>query len=213
MICVLVFFVFNPSFGLTESVDLFGQTNSADLILNDIWITPEEPKEGVLLLKPDNLTFEEAAAIPFGGLEALHFLKKANMQQGQKILINGAGGSIGTAAIQLAKYFSAEVTSVDRSEKLEMLRSIGSDHVIDYQKEDFTKNDKKYDVIFDVIGKSSYSRSIKSLEEGGIYLLANPGLSQMIRGLLTSKISKKKVFSGTSGSGLQASDYRKAKKS
>jgi NADPH:quinone reductase-like Zn-dependent oxidoreductase len=165
---------------------------------------PEKPKEmeGGVVLKPANMTYEEAATVPFGGRDALHFLRKGNLQTGQKILINGAGGSIGTFAIQLAKYFGTEVTAVDSTPKLDMLRSIGADHVIDYTKEDFTKNGEIYDVIFDVIGKISFSRSDKSLKENGYYLLANPG-SQVVQGLWTRMTSSKKVImetaSGTTG--------------
>jgi len=160
---------------------------------------PEEPKEmeGVLVIKPYNMTFEEAAAVPVGGLNALHFLRKGNIQSGQKVLINGAGGSIGTIAIQLAKYFGAEVTGVDSMGILDMLRSIGADQVIDYTQEDFTKSGQTYDVIFDVVGKSSFSRSIRSLKQYGRYLIANPGLSQMVRGRGTSMTSSKKVIGGT----------------
>jgi NADPH:quinone reductase-like Zn-dependent oxidoreductase len=159
---------------------------------------PEKPTEmeGVLAKKPSNMTYEEAAAVPVGGLNALHFLRKGNIQSGQKVLINGAGGSIGTIAIQLAKYFGAEVTAVDSTGKLDMLRSIGADQVIDYTQEDFTKSGQTYDVIFDVVGKSPFSRSIKSLKQNGRYLIAYPGLSQMVRGLWTSMRSSKKVIGG-----------------
>jgi 2-desacetyl-2-hydroxyethyl bacteriochlorophyllide A dehydrogenase len=157
---------------------------------------PEEPKMGALASKPVNMTYEEAAAVPTGGLEALHFLRKGNIQSGQKVLIIGAGGSIGTFAVQLARYFGAEVTGVDSSGKLDMLRSIGADQVIDYTQEDFTKNGETYDVIFDVVGKSSFSRSLRSLKQNGRYLLANPGLTQMVRGPWTSMISSKKVLFG-----------------
>jgi NADPH:quinone reductase-like Zn-dependent oxidoreductase len=157
----------------------------------------EEPEDGLLAVKPANMTYEEAAAVPTWGLNALHFLKKANIQPGQNVLINGACGSIGTYAVQLAKHFGAEVTGVDSSEKLDVLRSIGADKVIDYTREDFTKNGQSYDVIFDVVGKSSFSRSIRSLKKEGFYLCANPRFSHMVRGLWTSTISSKRVVSGT----------------
>jgi NADPH:quinone reductase-like Zn-dependent oxidoreductase len=156
------------------------------------------PEDNVMTIKPANMAFEEAAAIPLGGLESLHFLGRANIQKGERVLINGAGGSIGTAGIQLAKYYGAEVTGVDSGKKLEMLRSIGADHVVDYRKEDFTKRGETYDVIFDVVGKSPYSRSIKILRENGRYLLANPKGGQKLRGRLTSMSSSKKVISRTS---------------
>jgi len=152
------------------------------------------PEKGLVAIKPANMSYEEAAAVPVGGLHALQYLRKANVQTGHKVLINGAGGSIGTVAVQLAKYYGAEVTGVDSIEKLDTLSSIGADHAIDYTREDFTENGEKYDVIFDTVGKSPYSRSIRSLKEKGIYLLGNPGLSQMIRAPWTSRRSSKKVI-------------------
>jgi len=154
------------------------------------------PEDGVLAIKPANMTHEEAAAVPVGGLEALHFLRKANILSGQKVLIIGAGGSIGTFAVQLARYFGAEVTGVDSTGKLDMLRSIGTDHVIDYTQDDFTKSGETYDVILDVMGKSSFSRSIRSLKPNGRYLLLNAGLSQRVRGRWASMSSSKKVIIG-----------------
>ncbi len=133
------------------------------------------PEKGLIVTKPVNMTYEEAAAVPVGGLHALQYLRKANIQSGQKVLINGAGGSIGTVAVQLAKYNGAEVTGVDSTGKLDMLRSIGADHVIDFTREDFTKNREKYDVVFDTVGKSSYTATVGSLKENGFYLLGNPG--------------------------------------
>jgi NADPH:quinone reductase-like Zn-dependent oxidoreductase len=158
----------------------------------------EKPDEGVLATKPANLTYEEAAAVPVGGLEALHHLRQASVQSGQKIVINGAGGTIGTMAVQLAKHFGAEVTAVDRSAKFDMLRSIGADQVVDFTQEDFTSRGETYDVILDVVGKASYSGSIQSLAEGGVYVSANPRLSQMVRGRWTARTSSKKVITATS---------------
>ena len=159
---------------------------------------PEEPEEVALAIKPANMTYEEAATVPVGGLEALCFLRKGNIQNGQKVLINGAGGTIGPFAVQLAKYFGAEVTAVDSTGKLDILRSIGADHVIDYTREDFTKSGETYDFILDVVGKSSFSGSIRSLNQNGRYLIANPELSQMVRGRWTSMINSKKVIFGAS---------------
>jgi NADPH:quinone reductase-like Zn-dependent oxidoreductase len=157
---------------------------------------PEEPEEmeGGVTIKPANMTCEQAAAVPFGGRDALHFLKKANIQSGDKVLIVGAGGSIGTFAVQLAKHFGAEVTAVDGTEKLDMLRSIGADKVIDYTREDFTKQGEIYDVIFDVVGVIRFSPRDRSLKEDGTYITANPRAPQMVQGIWTMMRSSKKVI-------------------
>ncbi len=157
---------------------------------------PERSDTGVMALKPVNMTYEEAAAVPVGGLEALHFLRQGGLRSGSKLLINGAGGSIGTIGIQLAKHYGAEVTAVDSTGKLDMLRSIGADHVIDYTREDFTLRGEIYDAIFDVVGKAPFAGSMRSLSENGVYLLANPSLSRLVRGRWTSMTSGRRVISG-----------------
>ncbi|MDF1810506.1 MAG: NAD(P)-dependent alcohol dehydrogenase [Phycisphaerales bacterium] len=143
---------------------------------------------------PDNVRFEDASTLPTGGLNALHYIRKARIEKGDRVLIVGAAGSIGSFAVQLAKDSGALVTGVDRSDKLDMLLSIGADKVIDYEREDFTQNGTQYDVIFDAVGKSSYSKSLRSLNENGRYILANPHVSQMVRGFARSMFHKKKVF-------------------
>jgi NADPH:quinone reductase-like Zn-dependent oxidoreductase len=166
-----------------------------------------ESGDGVMARMPSNLTFEEAAAVPTGGLEALHYLRGADLQRGEHLLINGAGGSIGTAAVQLAKDYGAQVTAVDSAEKLDMLRSIGSHHVMDYAREDFAVGGRRYDIIFDVPGKASYKACVRSLRPGGRLLLANAKLSLLMRGRWTSLTSDKRVLVGISGQSRADLDY------
>ncbi len=154
---------------------------------------PADSDNGVLAYKPSNLSYEEAAAVPTGGLEALHFLRKGNIQPGDKVLINGAGGSIGTFAVQIARHFGAEVTGVDQGSKLDLLLALGADHVIDYNQEDFSAGGAAYDAVLDVVGKGTFSRCIKALKPNGRYLLANPQLSSTFRGTWVSTTSGKKV--------------------
>ena len=154
------------------------------------------------------MTYEEAATLPVGGLDAVYLLRRANIQRGERVLVNGAGGSMGTYAVQIARHFGAEVTGVDSTAKLDMLRSIGADHVVDYTKEDFTKSSKLYDVIFDVIGKSSFSDILNRLNLKGRYVTAVPQMSQIFRWQWIAWRSGKKVIFWTPRTvGRHAEDF------
>lgn len=157
------------------------------------------PENGSLVIKPSNMNYGEAAAVVDGASTALFFLKeKANIRNGQKVLIVGASGSIGTFAVQIAKYFGAEVTGVCSTANLDLVKSLGADRVIDYTKDDFTKNSETYDIIFDTAGKSSFSHSKESLNEKGQYLSTNVGLKYLFLSLWTSLVGGKKIISAMS---------------
>jgi NADPH:quinone reductase-like Zn-dependent oxidoreductase len=143
--------------------------------------------------KPAGMTFEEAAAVCDGAILALMGLRRADLRKGRRILIYGASGAIGTAGVQLAKYFEADVTAVCNTKNLETVRSLGADRVVDYTQEDFTKNGQTYDVIFDAVGKHSFWRCRGSLKRGGSYL-ATDGFQNLMLALWTSRIGDKKVM-------------------
>jgi NADPH:quinone reductase-like Zn-dependent oxidoreductase len=157
------------------------------------------PEDGMLVTKPANMTYEEAASVPYGALTALNLLRKVNIQPGQKVLINGASGGIGSYALQLARHFGAEVTGVSGTPRLALMKTLGADKVIDYTKTDFTKNGETYDIIFDILGRSSFARCKKSLKQNGRYLLASFKMPQVFQMLWTSKMSSKKVICALSG--------------
>lgn len=151
-------------------------------------------EKAAILKKPMNLNYEESASVIEGGLTALHFLRnKGKIRSGQKVLIYAASGSVGTASIQIAKHFDTEVTGVCSNGNMKLVTSLGADHVIDYTKEDFTKNSETYDIIFDTLGKRSFLECKNSLEPNGIYLDA-AGLSTIFLMLWTSIFSSKKAI-------------------
>jgi len=154
------------------------------------------PENGTLAIKPKGITHTEAAVIPFGGTAALHFIKKAGVKPGQKVLINGASGAVGSTSIQLAKYFGAIVTGVCSTANIDLVKSLGADHVIDYTKEVFTENGETYDIVFDTVNKISFSGGLKLLNKNGLLILSAAGVSEMLQGFWTSKTSSKKVMTG-----------------
>ena len=152
------------------------------------------PESEAIAVKPEIIPFDEAAVTPVGALNALHFIRKAELERGEKILINGAGGSIGSFAVQLARHFGAEVWAVDKADKLPMLSGIGAHHVIDFMAEDFTRLGHRFDVILDVIGKSRFGPCWKTLAPRGRYILANPRPGPMLRGCFASKREGKRTL-------------------
>ncbi|MBN2303455.1 MAG: NAD(P)-dependent alcohol dehydrogenase [Anaerolineae bacterium] len=150
------------------------------------------PETATVTLKPSTMTYEEAAGVPYGAITALLLLKKGGIQPGHKVLINGASGSIGSAAVQLAKQYGAEVTGVCSTPRMELVKALGADHIIDYTRDDFTQNGQTYDLIFDVLGKSSFGRCKGSLTENGRYLLASFKMKQVFQMLWTALTRRKK---------------------
>jgi NADPH:quinone reductase-like Zn-dependent oxidoreductase len=152
------------------------------------------PENGVLALKPVNMTYKEAAVVPYGAIMALNLLRKANIQPGQKVLVNGASGGIGSAAVQISKHYGAEATGVCGTPRLEFVKSLGADHVIDYSKVDFTQNGETYDLILDVLGKASFTKVKHSLKPNGILMFASFKMKQLLQMLWTSKVGNQKVI-------------------
>ena len=162
------------------------------------------PEDGVLAIKPSNMTYEEAAAGPSGAVVALQGLQKQNVQPGQRVLIYGASGSLGTFAVQLTKHLGAEVTGVTSTTNLEMVKSLGADKVVDYTKENFADNGETYDLLFDTVGKSSFSQSKGSLKPGGVYLSSWPTPTLLLQVIRTSLIGKKKARIMTENPSLES---------
>ena len=154
------------------------------------------PEDGAVAIKPPGLTYDQAAALPFGGTTALDFFRRGKLKRGESVLVNGASGSVGTAAVQLARHFGAVVTGVCGSANMELVRSLGADHVLDYRKEDFTKNGETYDVIVDTAGTAPFSRCKGSLKDEGRLLMVLGGLPDLLRIPWQSMTSRKQVIAG-----------------
>lgn len=154
------------------------------------------PENGGLAKKPANISFEEAAALCFGGTTALDFFRRGNLRKAERLLVNGASGAVGTAAVQLAKYLGAHVTAICSTAKLELVHSLGADVVIDYTRDDFTQNGETYDLIMDTAGTAPLARCRASLKPGGRFLMVLGGLPDMLGGLWVNMTSDVKVVSG-----------------
>jgi NADPH:quinone reductase-like Zn-dependent oxidoreductase len=152
------------------------------------------PASYTIVEKPRNMSFAEAAAVPLGGLNALHFMRKAEIERGDRLLINGAGGSIGSHAVQIAKHMGAEVTAVDSGRKAEWLLALGADHFIDYERENFVGRGDPFDVVFDMVAGSSYADCMRCLKPKGRYIAGNPRLMTMLRCLLTTRLTDKRAM-------------------
>ena len=167
------------------------------------------PESGLVTHKPANMSFEEATLIPYGALTALSHFKKVNIHPGQKVLVNGASGGIGSAGVQLAKYFSAEVTGVCGTPRLGFVKALGADKVIDYTREDFTKNGEAYDLIYDILGKSSFETCQSSLTPTGIILYASFKARHLLQMMKTSKSTGRKVICALSSENLEDLNFIK----
>jgi len=183
-------------FGFTNGVS-FGGTNAEYKCL---------PEKSIVAFDTAKVSFDDAAVLSIGGLTALYFLRKAGIKEGDKVLIHGASGSVGTYAVQLAKYFGAEVTGVCSAKNHDIVKSVGADHIIDYKKEDFTKNNIKYDVIFDTVDKVSFSKCKKSLSERGKYLTSD---WPFLQSFWVSLTSKKKLIIGMAPQDKDVMNYLK----
>ena len=156
-------------------------------------------EDKVITRMATNMSFEEAAVIPFGTLTSLHFLRKGKVEKGKKVLIYGASGSLGTAGVQLARYFETEIIAVCGTKNLELVKLLGADHVVDYKKENFTERNEKYDIIYDAVGKSPFSDCINCLADDGYYLRSvHMGLLPILRGIWTKITSHKNIIGGIS---------------
>ncbi len=164
--------------------EVFGTTTGLRYGANAEYVcVPEKWKMGVVAKKPKNVSFAEAAVVPVGGMTALFILKKGGLKKGDKVLVYGASGSVGSFAVQLAKHFGAEVTGVCSTRNVAMVKSLGADHVLDYTKDDFTSHEKKYDIVFDAVGKLKRSACTSALKEGGRYVSVKFPTSEKLENL------------------------------